>query len=180
METKAISVVLHHSVYTAGMRLYLVQHGDALAKDVDPERPLSDQGQADIKRLVAWLVTHDVAVSRICHSGKTRARQTAELLGSVLETGGVLRLTEGLGPNDPPEGFLQGLQNVEEDILVVSHLPFVSRVLSQAVTGSPDQQLAEFRPGAVRIARTVPGRNRLTGSATGRVPAREHRCCRAR
>ena len=133
------------------MRLYLVQHGDALTKEVDPERQLSAQGQADIERLATWLVTNDISVSRICHSGKTRARQTAELLGSVLETGGVLRLTEGLGPNDPPEVFLQGLQNVEEDILVVSHLPFVSRVLSQAVTGSPDQQLAQFRPGSIAV-----------------------------
>ena len=141
----------HHSVYTSGMRLYLVQHGDALTKDVDPERNLSAQGQADIERLAAWLVTNGIVVSRICHSGKTRAQQTAELLGSVLETGGVLRPTEGLGPNDPPEVFLKSLQNVDEDILIASHLPFVARVLSQAVAGSPDQQLADFRPGSIAI-----------------------------
>ncbi len=133
------------------MRLYLVQHGDALAKDVDPDRPLSDQGRADITRLVAWLVSNDVAVSRICHSGKTRARQTAELLGFVLEAGGEVRSAEGLGPNDPPEAFLNGLQNGDEDILIASHLPFVARVLSQAVTGSADQQLAEFRPGSIAV-----------------------------
>ena len=133
------------------MRLYLVQHGDALTKDVDPERCLSDQGRADITRLEAWLVTNDVAVSRICHSGKTRARQTAELLGSVLETGGKISPAEGLGPNDPPEVFLKQLQNVDEDTLIASHLPFVARVLSQALTGSPDQQLVEFRPGSIAV-----------------------------
>ncbi len=134
------------------MRLYLVQHGDALTKDVDPDRPLSDQGRADITRLVAWLVSSDVAVSRICHSGKTRARQTAELLGSVLDAGGKIHPTEGIGPNDPPEVFLQQLQIVDEDTLIASHLPFVARVLSQAVTGSPDQQLVEFRPGSIAVA----------------------------
>ena len=133
------------------MRLYLVQHGDALTKDVDPERSLSDQGRADITRLETWLVTNDVAVSRICHSGKTRARQTAEMLASVLETGGKIRPGEGLGPNDPPEVFLERLQNVDEDALIASHLPFVARVVSQAVTGSPDQQLVEFRPGSIAI-----------------------------
>ncbi len=133
------------------MRLYLVQHGDALTKDVDPERCLSDQGRADIMRLEAWLVTNDIAVSRICHSGKTRARQTAELLGAVLETGGKIRPAEGLGPNDPPELFLKQLQNVDEDTLIASHLPFVARVVSQAVTGSPDQQLVEFRPGSIAV-----------------------------
>ncbi len=133
------------------MRLYLVQHGDALTKDVDPERRLSDQGRADITRLVAWLMNNDVAVSRICHSGKARARQTAELLGTVLETAGEIRHAEGLGPNDPPEVFLERLQNVDEDTLIASHLPFVARVLSQAVTGSPDQQLVAFRPGSIAV-----------------------------
>ena len=133
------------------MRLYLVQHGDALTEDVDPERRLSDRGQADIERLLAWLVTNKVTVSKICHSGKARARQTAELLGFVLEAGGEVRSEEGLGPNDPPEAFLNGLQNVDEDILIAGHLPFVARVLSQAVTGSADQQLAEFRPGSIAV-----------------------------
>ncbi len=133
------------------MRLYLLQHGEALTKDMDPARPLSDQGRADIKRLEAWLVTNDVAVSRICHSGKTRARQTAELLESVLGTGGEIRADEGLGPNDPPEVFLKGLQNFDEDTLIASHLPFVARVLSQAVKGSPDQQLVAFRPGSIAV-----------------------------
>jgi len=133
------------------MRLYLVQHGDALTKDVDPDRPLSEQGRADISRLVAWLVSCDVTVSRICHSGKTRARQTAELLGSVLEAGGTIHPAEGLGPNDPPEVLLQQLQIVDEDTLITSHLPFVARVLSQAVTGSPDLQLVEFRPGSIAV-----------------------------
>ncbi len=133
------------------MRIYLVQHGDALTKDVDPERRLSDQGRADITRLVAWLLTNEVAVSRICHSGKTRARQTAEMLAPVLETGGEILTAEGLGPNDPPDVFLQRLQNVDEDTLIASHLPFVARVLSQAVIGSPDPQLVEFRPGSIAV-----------------------------
>ena len=133
------------------MRLYVVQHGDALAKDVDPERRLSEQGRADITRLKAWLTANDVAVSRICHSGKTRALQTAELLEPVLKSGGEMQPTDGLGPNDPPEVFLERLQNDDEDILIASHLPFVARVLSQAVTGSPEQQLVEFRPGSIAV-----------------------------
>ena len=133
------------------MRLYLVQHGDALTKDVDPERPLSGQGRADITRLVAWLETNDVAVSGIWHSGKTRARQTAELLGAVLETGGKISPAEDLGPNDPPELILKRLQSVDENTLIASHLPFVARVVSQAVTGSSDQQLVEFLPGSIAV-----------------------------
>lgn len=137
------------------MRLYLVQHGDARTRDQDPERQLSDQGKADIARLAAWLRTQEIEVTRIFHSGKTRARQTAELLGSVLETGGEICAVEGLGPNDRPDTFLKRLQNIDDDILIASHLPFVARVLSQAVTGSPDQQPAAFRPGSIAVVERV-------------------------
>ena len=133
------------------MRLYLVQHGDALTKDVDPKRPLSAQGQADIKRLATWLVDDSVVVSRILHSGKLRARQTAELLAPVLERNGEISPADGLGPNDPPDAFLRRLDYVDEDTLIASHLPFVARVVAQAVTGSPDQPLVEFRPGSLAV-----------------------------
>ncbi|HHO3331627.1 hypothetical protein [Legionella pneumophila] len=33
------------------MKIYLVQHSDSLDKDIDPERPLSDQSQKDIQLL---------------------------------------------------------------------------------------------------------------------------------
>ena len=133
------------------MRLYLVQHGDALLKDANPERPLSDKGRTDIARLATWLAGADVTVSRILHSDKLRARQTAELLEPVLEPGGETASAEGLAPNDPPEAFLKWLQGVDEDTLVASHLPFVARAVSLAVTGSPGQQLPEFRPGSIAV-----------------------------
>lgn len=133
------------------MRLYLVQHGDAVSKGEDPKRRLSKRGEDDIKRLAAWLVAYDITLSRIWHSGKVRARQTAELLEPVLESGGQTRATDGLGPNDPPEAFLKRLQNIDEDTLIASHLPFVARLLSQLITGSPDQQLVEFRPGSIAV-----------------------------
>ena len=33
--------------------------------------------------------------------------------------------------------------------MVASHMPFVSRLVSCLVTGSPDQELLEFRPGSL-------------------------------
>jgi Histidine phosphatase superfamily (branch 1) len=66
------------------MRLYLMQHGAALAKDVDPARPLSEQGEQDVRRIAAFLARAGVGVGRIWHSGKRRAEQTAELLAAAL------------------------------------------------------------------------------------------------
>ncbi len=47
------------------MRLYLVQHGEALSKDVDPERALSDVGRADAEHLVSVTVIVMVAIDAV-------------------------------------------------------------------------------------------------------------------
>ena len=131
------------------MRLYLVQHGDAVAKDVDPDRPLSDQGRADIQRLAAWLANQHVQVAQILHSGKRRAIETAELLRPLLESPDQIFEGQGLAPNDSPEAFLRQLRHPKKDTLIAGHMPFVARTVSQALTGAPDRQLVEFLPGSV-------------------------------
>ena len=131
------------------MRLYIVQHGDAVAKDVDPDRPLSDQGRADIERLADLLGKHKIQVARIFHSGKTRAKETAELLRPLLERQGEFEEQQGLAPNDSPDAFLRQSVRADKDTLIVSHMPFVARIVSQALTGVPDRQLLEFAPGGV-------------------------------
>ncbi len=131
------------------MRLYLVQHGDALPKDVDPDRPLSEQGRADIQRLADWLENRHVQVATILHSGKTRASETAELLRPLLEPRGQIAEGQGLAPNDSPGAFLRQIRHSDKDTLVAGHMPFVERCVSQALTGAPDRKLVEFFPGSI-------------------------------
>lgn len=131
------------------MRLYIVQHGDAVPKDVDPDRPLSERGRRDIERLRDFLTGHDVQVSRILHSGKTRAQETAEILRPLLERSGRIQASEGLAPNDSPEGLLSRFRDVNENALIASHMPFVARTVSQALTGGMDLELLEFKPGSI-------------------------------
>ncbi len=131
------------------MRLYLVQHGDAVPKGVDPERPLSDQGRADIRRLQEWLSSQNVGLAQILHSGKARAIETAEILRPLLDSPSHIYAGHGLGPNDSPESFLHQLRDPKKDTLVAGHLPFVARTVSQALTGAPDHHLVDFLPGSV-------------------------------
>lgn len=131
------------------MRLYLVQHGDAVPKELDPDRPLSDQGRADIQRLTEWLSSQNVRVAQILHSGKTRAKETAEILRPLLKSPSQIYEGQGLAPNDSPETFLHQLRDPEKDTLVAAHMPFVARTVSQALTGAPDRQLVDFLPGTV-------------------------------
>jgi len=131
------------------MRLYIVQHGDSLPKDVNPDRPLSNRGRADIERLTEWLSSHNVQITQILHSGKTRAKETAEILRPLLKSPSQIYEGQGLAPNDSPEAFLHHLGDSDKDTLVAGHMPFVARTVSQALTGAPDRQLVEFVPGSV-------------------------------
>lgn len=69
------------------MKIYLMRHGTPLPKVNDQERPLSDQGRDDVERMADFLQKGGVQVEGIFHSGKTRARQTAEIMTSRLNPG---------------------------------------------------------------------------------------------
>ncbi|HBT41126.1 MAG TPA: phosphohistidine phosphatase SixA, partial [Rhodospirillaceae bacterium] len=66
------------------MRLYLVRHGLALTKDENPDRPLSAQGQKDVKRMASFLGRAGVRMPRVIHSEILRAQQTAMHLSAVI------------------------------------------------------------------------------------------------
>ena len=131
------------------MRLYLVQHGEALPKEIDPERPLSKEGRAGAERLAHWLGNRRIRVSRVLHSGKTRARQTAEPLAAALAPEAAVAARPGLGPNDATEAFAGEVGGWREDVLVVGHLPFMDRLVARLVTGREDAAIVAFRPGAI-------------------------------
>ena len=139
------------------MRLYIVQHGDSVAKEIDPNRPLSDRGQSDIHRLAEWLSSQNVKIAEILHSGKTRAKETAEILRPLLKSPSQIYEGQGLAPNDSPEAFLHQLRDPKKDILIAGHMPFVARTVSQALTGAPDRQLVEFAPGSVAGIERIDG-----------------------
>ena len=60
------------------MNLFLVHHGDAVGPEIDPQRPLSAVGRANVDRLATLAAARGARPSVVWHSGKLRARQTAE------------------------------------------------------------------------------------------------------
>lgn len=126
------------------MKLYLVQHGDALPKDIDPDRPLSDRGIADVQRMASFVGNH-LDPSRVLHSGKTRARQTAEILAG----GRTIEAIDGIAPNDPVAAFAQRIAQWDDDLLVVGHLPFMARLAALLVAGSDEADIVTYQPGSI-------------------------------
>ena len=131
------------------MKLYLVQHGEALAEELDPARPLSAAGEADVRNVAAFLAGRELAVARIAHSGKLRARQTAELLAEALAPRPAVAERRHLNPNDPPEDLARELAKWAEDAMLVGHLPFMGRLVALLVSGQPHNDIVAFTPGSV-------------------------------
>ena len=69
------------------MALFLVQHGISAQKDIDPEKGLTDQGQAETKRIAEVAKGYGVKVAKIGHSGKKRAEQTATIFRDIILNG---------------------------------------------------------------------------------------------
>lgn len=130
------------------MKLYLVQHGEACSRDIDPERPLTDQGRADTDRLVGFLGQAGIRVQRVIHSGKLRAAQTAQQLAVVLAPAVEPERSSMLDPNDDPGAFDLDTDR-DQDTLVVGHLPFMSKLVSLLVTEDESRLVTAYQPGSI-------------------------------
>lgn len=131
------------------MKLYLLQHGDSLPEELDPERPLSPQGREDVKRLADFIGNAGIRVARVLHSGKTRARQSAGIIGQNMAPGSELEATAGLNPSDPVEPFAEQIGNWSQDTLLVGHMPFMGRLSGLLLCGNKDLPLVAFQPGTL-------------------------------
>lgn len=131
------------------MKIYLVQHGEACAKEVDPDRPLTDQGKADIERLAAFLKRAGIQVERVIHSGKLRAAQTAERLAHAIAAGVELESCSLINPNDNPRTFDWKSDSRDRDTLVVGHLPFMARLVSHLLIEDENRLITAWQPGSI-------------------------------
>ena len=141
------------------MRIYLARHGDALPVTEDPERSLSETGRKRVSHVSNVLEQVGAGVDRMIHSGKPRARQTAEILAqSVMREPG-LETASDLNPMDPVEPWVDRAAKLEQDTMLVGHLPFMSRLVTKLVTGEADPELVGFPTGTVAcLERTSEGK----------------------
>jgi phosphohistidine phosphatase len=114
------------------MAIYLVQHGEALPKEQDPERSLSETGRAETRRIAEVAAGYNVRVNKIEHSGKKRAQQTAEIVGELLKPEQGVTQRDGLAPKDDVQAITGSLV-AGSNLMLVGHLPFVERLVGQLV-----------------------------------------------
>ena len=117
------------------MHLLLMHHGDAVGPEVDPRRPLSPAGTASVERISAKAAANGAKPQVVWHSGKLRAKQTAEALWRACNALAEFSATKDLQPDDPPQWIRDRLRGETRDIAIAGHFPHLPRLLALLITG---------------------------------------------
>ncbi len=140
------------------MQLYLVQHGASKGESKDPQRSLTDEGKQTVEQMADLMNLLGLDLDRIEHSDKLRARQTAEILATRLRPREGTRQVAGMGPNDYVEAMRERLQTESSNLMLVGHLPYLSRLVAMLLGVRKDRIVVEFRmSGVVRLDRNESG-----------------------
>jgi phosphohistidine phosphatase len=131
------------------MQLYLVQHGAAKSDAEDPQRRLTAEGTKTVERMAEHLSALKLHIVRIEHSDKERARQTAEIIAAHLRPAEGTRQVSGIAPTDEVGPMRERLQNESKSLMLVGHLPYLSRLVSVLLGVQPDRALVTFQMGGV-------------------------------
>jgi phosphohistidine phosphatase len=117
------------------LKLVLVHHGEAVGPEVDPRRPLSIRGREMVERLAAEAAHRGVRPDVVWHSGKLRARQTAEVFWRLCNPFAEFSATKDLQPDDPAQWVRDRLRGETRDILIAGHFYHMPRLLALLLGG---------------------------------------------
>jgi phosphohistidine phosphatase len=140
------------------MTLFLVQHGKNHPKEIDPDQGLSEEGRAEVKRIAEVAKSYKIKIKEIRHSGKKRARETAEIFAEILKVKKPVDQMDGLKPmnNVVPIAKKMG---VKKNVMLVGHLPFMERITSYLTTGNKDITVFKFQNGGIVCLDKLPAPN---------------------
>ena len=130
------------------MNIYLIQHGEAMSEELNPERPLTEKGKSDVSKTAAFMKKAGVKIDEIWQSTKLRAKQTAEIAAQTLGIKNVIE-KEGLAPNDPVAPVADMINKSNKNIVIAGHLPFLSKLTSLLINGSESREVVKFKQGGV-------------------------------
>jgi phosphohistidine phosphatase len=131
------------------MRLYLVQHGAAKSEAEDPQRRLTADGARTVEHMAEYLAGTNLRLERIEHSDKARARQTAQIMAAHLRPEEGIHKSSGLAPNDDTAPMHNRLETESKALMLVGHLPYLSRLMSQLLDVPEDRTMVAFQMGGV-------------------------------
>ncbi len=130
------------------MELYLVQHGIAVSEEVDPHKGISREGRLQTLRVLAFLCVKDFNVDVLWHSKKQRAVDTAYVIQDNISIKEVVA-RDDLSPLSEIKDLPNEIIQLDKNLMIVGHLPFLGRLVSQLITGSDNYELVSFKHSGV-------------------------------
>ncbi|HHS12752.1 MAG TPA: phosphohistidine phosphatase SixA [bacterium] len=141
------------------MIIYLVRHGKAAPVDFGKGRPLTDHGKAEVEQSARFVAENAPArIDVIRHSLKLRALQTAEIFEAVLNPEMGLQAVDGLSPSDDAAFWGERIHRETGSFMLVSHMPFLSCLVSCLITGDTEKEIVRFNTGSVLCMERVKDR----------------------
>ncbi len=95
-----------------------------------------------MERLAGLAADRGIRPAVVWHSGKLRARQTAEIFWRTCNALAEFSATRDLQPDDPPQWFADRLRGETRDMLIAGHFPHLPRLRALLTGGSE----ADFPP----------------------------------
>jgi len=126
--------------------VYLVQHGIAVDKAIDEQRPLSDAGAAETLQVAQQLKNRAIVINKVVHSGKLRAAQTAQIFADTLAVDNISELN-GMKPNDDPQKLIT--QMTEDAVMYIGHLPNIENIVAALLRVDKNTTPVKFQNAAV-------------------------------
>ena len=121
-------------------QIYFAQHGLAVDKSENPDRPLSAEGIRQTQAIADQLKNSSIPVSQIFHSGKLRAQQTTDIFAIALSAPSTFH--DDMAPMDNCNKLISNLKT--DNVLYVGHLPHLDKVISTLVTKDESSKVLQF------------------------------------
>ena len=142
------------------MNLYILRHGIAVehgapgyAKDAD--RPLTPEGERKLAQAAEAMEALDLTFDLILSSPYVRARQTAEIIAEAFHARKRLEFSASLacgGDTKELVAYLNRLQPLPDNVLLVGHEPYLSGLISLLVAGTECAGVVLKKGGLCRLS----------------------------
>ncbi len=133
------------------MELYLMQHGTALSKELDEDRPLSPVGRDQLVKSAEAVKKLGIGLDLIVASPATRSLQTAQIVAAQVgyPESAILQVN-AVKPMARPEEVVEFLHEHEDkgSVLIAGHLPSLEKIAALLISHRGEAALA-FQNGGL-------------------------------
>jgi len=141
------------------MRIYILRHGIAVdhgtpGYEPDSERPLTPEGRRKTRLIARDLAKLDVKPDVILTSPLVRARQTADIVATILRLKSRLRICDPLTSGGDAKRLIAEINKQHgkaESIMLVGHEPDLSELASLLLTGNKAGAAIELKKGGLCV-----------------------------